>query len=66
MKRTARVAVKVAAGIAAVVFILANPLMGHGGIAFFLSIPLLLLCFLVWLLVDGRKSGYWPDKPTDK
>ena len=67
LKRALLIAIKVIAGIAAFVFVVANPLTSRGGIAFFLSIPVLLLCFFVWLLSGGdRHSGYWPHKSSDR
>jgi hypothetical protein len=63
MKQFALVAVKLVAGVAAIVFIVANPIATHGGIPFFVSIPVLLVCFFLWLLLGGGPSGYWPNKP---
>ena len=68
MRRSALVAIKVVAVIAAVVFTVANPLRtDSNSIAFFVSIPVLLFCLWVWLLLGGNdgdhSSGYWPKPP---
>lgn len=66
-KRTLRIAVKVVAAIAALVFIVANPFFVNGAIAFFLSIPVLLVCLLFWhLLGRDENGGYWPEKPPEQ
>ena len=65
-KRLLRGAVKVIATIAMAVFIVANPLTNNlrNVIAFFISIPVLLLCFFLWLLLNkDKEQGYWPEKP---
>jgi hypothetical protein len=41
----------------------ANPITTHGGIAFFVSIPVLLVCFFLWLILGGGPRGYWPKRP---
>ena len=68
MRRTALVAIKLVAVIAAVVFTVANPLRTNSNsIAFFVSVPVLLFCLWVWLLLGGNDgdhgSGYWPKPP---
>ncbi len=60
---------KVVAVTAGAVFIVANPLSASGRvvIAFFVSIPVLLLCLFLWHLVsENEDGGYWPDKPPQQ
>jgi hypothetical protein len=66
-KRTIRSAVKVVAAIAGIVFLVANPLTAKAGIAFFISVPVLLVCLFLWHLVnDSDDGGYWPETPPDR
>ena len=63
-KLMVRSAVKVVAAIAGVLFLVANPLSANWAIAFFISIPALLVCLFLWHLVDENDDGgYWPQKP---
>jgi len=67
LRRILRKAVKVIAIIAAVVFFFANPLSKHDRevIAFFISLPVFILCALLLYLLNGnRDGGYWPKPPN--
>ena len=65
-KHAVRSAVKVVAVIAGFVFLVANPLSANWPIAFFISVPVLLVClFLRHLVNENDDGGYWPEKPPD-
>ena len=59
-----RVAIKTAAGIAAVVFILARFSTSAGVLLFVISIVVLLVCFVLLKFLEGddENTGYWPDE----
>lgn len=52
IKRAARVVIKGIAGIAVVVFIVANPIGDNSGIAFIASIIVLVACGLAWAMLE--------------
>ena len=56
-----RRAVKVIATIAAFLFVFSRPLSSNwGAAAFFISIPLLLVCLICWFLLDRMEGkGCW-------
>jgi hypothetical protein len=65
-KRLIRGAIKTAAGIAVVVFLLARMTTNTGLLLFLGSIVVLLVCFglLKYLEDDDDNSGYWPTNPN--
>jgi uncharacterized oligopeptide transporter (OPT) family protein len=54
VKKAAQLLIKIIGGIAAVVFIRSNPFGSNQGVAFLISIPVLVLCagLLIWLKDD--------------
>jgi len=64
-KRLIRGVIKVVAGIAALVFILARMTTTTGLVLFVGSIVVLLACFVLSKLLedDDENTGYWPDDP---
>jgi uncharacterized membrane protein YhaH (DUF805 family) len=64
-KRLLRGAIKVLAGIAAVVFVVARMTTNTGLILFVGSIIVLLVCFVLVRLLesDDESTGYGPDEP---
>ena len=63
-KHIIRTAIKVVAAIAAVVLFLIPTGPFHGLILFVGSIVVLLVCLLLWLLLDGTENtGFWPRDP---
>ena len=64
IKRTIRSAIKVAATIAALVFVFVPTHAFNQLLLFLGSMVVLLICLLLWLLLFGdENTGYWPDKP---
>lgn len=60
IKRAARVLIKAIAGIAVLVFIVANPIGDNSGIAFIASIIVLVACGVAWAMLevfDGPEEG---------
>src|SRR5690348_12095939 len=58
MRRVVLTIAKVVVAIAGFAFIVANPISGRGTVAFFISVPVLLLCFLLWkLLIPDADNG---------
>lgn len=57
-KHVARLIIKAVAVVAAVAFLLANPLSNSDVhiVAFFASIPTLILCFVFWQLLGGDED----------
>lgn len=64
-KRLIRGVIKVVAGIAAIVFVLARMTTNTGLVLFVGSIVVLLVCFGLLKLLEGddENTGYWPDDP---
>jgi len=52
LKRAARVVIKAIAGIAVLVFFVANPVGDNSGLAFIASIIVLVACGLAWALLE--------------
>ena len=52
IKRGARVLIKAIAGIAVLVFIVANPIGDNSGIAFLASIIVLVACGVAWAMLE--------------
>lgn len=63
MKRAVRAVIKVVAGIAVLVFILANPLGDNSGIAFIASIFALVACGAAWGILEV--FGGSEEEPED-
>jgi len=60
VKRAARVLIKAIAGIAVVVFIVANPIGDYSGIVFIISIIVLVACGTAWATLEvfgGSEEG---------
>ena len=52
VKRAARMVIKAIAGIAVIVFIVANPIGNNSGIEFITSIIVLVACGVVWAIME--------------
>ncbi len=56
-------AVKIIAGIAAVVFLLAPVSRVIGMLLFIVAIVVLIVCSAISSKLDDKNTGYWPDEP---
>ena len=69
IKRAARVVIKAIAGIAVLVFIVANPIGDNSGIAFIASIIVLVACGVAWAMLEvfgGPEEESEDTSQTDK
>ena len=63
IKRVARAVIKVIAGVAVLVFIVANPIGDNSGIALIASIIVLVICGVVWAVLE--MYGGTDEEPQD-
>jgi hypothetical protein len=63
IKRAARAVIKAIAGVAVLVFIVANPIGDNSGIAFIASIIVLVMCGVAWAVLEVY--GGTDEEPQD-